>query len=180
MHGRTREDTAERRFWSKVDKSGDCWLWTASIGSDGAGQIWIGTRNRRAYQVAYQWLVGPVPVGMELDHLCRDRRCVNPDHLEPVTHGENIRRGLSGQLRTVCKRGHELVPPNLYVSPGGKRTCRTCRDANVRAFTAKIAATPCRLPGCGRGVKALGLCAAHWYANHRYGDPLVRQRRAST
>lgn len=89
--GGTRDDD-ERRFWSKVDASGDCWLWT------GAPHLGYGRFSRGrsgatyAHRVAYELLVGPIPDGLTLDHLCWNTLCVNPDHLEPVTRAENTRR----------------------------------------------------------------------------------------
>lgn len=76
----------------EVDSNG-CWIWQHAIGDDGYGRIWNGRIMARAHRVYYERLVGPVPLGLELDHLCRVRSCVNPNHLEPVTHGENVRRG---------------------------------------------------------------------------------------
>lgn len=87
------------RFWAKVDASGDCWEWTGALHWFGYGMFRVLGRTVTAYWFAYTTLVGPVPVGLELDHLCRSQRCVNPDHLEPVTHAENIRRGRWGRLR---------------------------------------------------------------------------------
>lgn len=95
----------EERFWSKVDKDGPtpilcpelgpCWIWTASL-NKGYGQAAWGTpsKMRQAYKVAYELLVGPVPEGLDLDHLCETKPCVNPAHLEPVTHAENVRRAV--------------------------------------------------------------------------------------
>lgn len=83
------------------------------------------------HRVVYELRVGPIPEGLELDHLCRVRHCANPEHLEPVTGRENIRRGTSPSAingrKTHCKNNHEFTPENTYVSPLGKRTCRTCR-----------------------------------------------------
>jgi len=127
----------EQRLWAKVDKTGDpsgCWLWTASRNPGGYGQIWAnGKAARHAHRIAYELLVGPIPDDLELDHLCRVRHCVNPAHLEPVTHAENVRRGnmeikrlavIRG--RTHCKRGHPFDDANTYVTPDGRRQCRVC------------------------------------------------------
>ncbi len=115
------------RFWSKVDKSGSCWVWTASRNS-GYGQFAIRTGTPvLAHRVAWELTRGPVPEGMQLDHLCRNRLCVNPDHLEPVTNRQNTLRGIGptavNARKTECKRGHSLA--DAYVSKG-MRYCRTC------------------------------------------------------
>ena len=118
-------------FWARVNKTTGCWLWTGSIRTDGYGQFWNGQRNVKAHRFAYEDRGREIPDGLELDHLCRNRACVNPDHLEPVTHLTNIRRGNSGapqRARTHCPRGHEYSPENTYTAPGQtKRGCRTCR-----------------------------------------------------
>ena len=89
-----------------------------------------------AHRVVYEILVGPIPVGLELDHLCRNRACVNPDHLEPVTTRTNLLRGYSPWAcrarQTHCKRGHEFTPENTYGTGDGRRYCRTCRRAHHR------------------------------------------------
>ena len=85
--------TVEQRFWAKVDKSGDCWVWTAKATSHGAGWFKPGGRGINplyAYRFSYELLVGPVPDGMELDHQCHNRLCVRPDHLRPVSHKQNL------------------------------------------------------------------------------------------
>ena len=83
----------ELRFWPKVDKSGDCWLWTASSFADGYGQFRLSTKKPvRAHRYAYELLIGKIPAGYELDHLCGEPMCVNPTHLEPVTRAQHVRR----------------------------------------------------------------------------------------
>jgi hypothetical protein len=85
---------------------------------------------RRAHRVAFEWLVGPVPKGLVLDHLCRNRGCVNPSHLEPVTQQVNTLRGAGPAARNAnkahCKWGHEFTPENTGVDKRGKRWCKTC------------------------------------------------------
>lgn len=136
------------RFWAKVrlDPSG-CWIWTASQQSKGYGQF--GSRSggcrrgksTQAHRIAYELRVGPIPEGMTLDHLCRNTLCVNPDHLEPVTRGENVLRGVgfsaTNARKTHCPRGHDLTGENVYVTPTGRRNCRTCRREQLRQFRAR-------------------------------------------
>ncbi len=122
------------RFWSKVQKTETCWLWTRAKNNCGYGVFVI--RHGRyvyAHRFAYELLVGPIPEGLELDHVkergCISPACVNPAHLEPVTHAENNRRAATKGL--TCKRGHEFTDDNVYWSKRGTRQCRTC--ARVRA-----------------------------------------------
>lgn len=93
--------------------------------------------TRAAHRVAYEALVAPIAAGLQLDHLCRVRRCVNPAHVEPVTQAENLRRGETITARAVaathCPQGHPYSGENLYVNPEGHRHCRQCaRDRNAR------------------------------------------------
>lgn len=119
-------------FFSKVDKSGSCWLWTASRDRYGYGQVRIGGKQKRAHRVAYELLVGPIPSGLQVDHLCRVRHCVNPAHMELVTSRVNTLRGQSLQAinaqKTHCKRGHEFTPANTQIY-GTWRRCRACWSA---------------------------------------------------
>jgi hypothetical protein len=100
-HGHNRRRAASERFWEKVDKRGECWIWTAGTSAAGYGLFGSGEQGKMVYahRTAYQFEAGPIPDGLELDHLCRNPRCVNPDHLEPVTHQENCKRGKRGMLR---------------------------------------------------------------------------------
>jgi hypothetical protein len=125
------------RFWSRVDVGHPlgCWWWTGKVAGNGYGKFPLGRRvldgDRReeyAHRFAYESLIGLIPPGMQLDHLCRNRICINPDHLEVVTPRENTRRGGPAR-KSVCVRGHELVGHNIYFSPStGRRSCRTCRN----------------------------------------------------
>lgn len=117
--------------------SGGCWLWSGLMKANGYGMVAVGrTTNgtpvrRHAHRVMYVLMVGPVPEGMTLDHLCRNRRCVNPAHLEPVSNAENVLRGYSppanNARKTSCPGGHAYTQENTYVNPvSGRRRCRTC------------------------------------------------------
>lgn len=105
------------------------WLWTASL-IRGYGQFRVNHRPAYAHRYAYEHLVGPVPEGLELDHLCRVRRCVNPDHLQPVTHRQNVLRGDSptadNAVKTHCPTGHPYDEANTYRRDDGHRKCRAC------------------------------------------------------
>lgn len=128
--------TPAERFWAKVDKSTGCWLWTGAIDANGYGYFGMDGVVIRAHQASYRLNVGAVPDGLELDHLCRTPRCVRPDHLEPVTHRENLLRGAApvgvNARKTHCIRGHEFTAINTYVDPRGRRQCRICIQVRER------------------------------------------------
>ncbi len=127
------------RFWSKVDKAGPiptwapflgpCWLWLPPDDGNGYGQFHRKGSVIRAHRFAYEDMVGPIPDGLELDHLCRVRRCVNPSHLEPVTTEENLLRGMGpaaiNARKTHCPQGHPYDEANTYRYKN-KRGCRAC------------------------------------------------------
>lgn len=123
--GRTRPLLERLMAKVAIDENG-CWLWTASVRPNGYGQVAYKGSPRQAHRVVYEAVRGPIPGGLPLDHLCRVRHCVNPAHLEPVTHRENVRRGANAQ-KTHCLRGHPLSGDNLFRNdPRGWRKCKAC------------------------------------------------------
>jgi hypothetical protein len=122
--------TLEERFREKfvIDASSGCWLWTGATDRGGYGQFAVFAGNASiAHRVSYRIYRGEIPEGLQLDHLCRVRHCVNPDHLEPVTHRENMRRGVHAcSLKTHCPRGHAYDEENTYWIQGRRRQCRAC------------------------------------------------------
>lgn len=134
------------RLMAHVSKDPDgCWRFAGSK-VRGYGQFRYEGRLHLAHRVAYQLLVGPIPEGLQLDHLCRVRDCINPSHLEPVTHAENVRRGIAGEVtrarmlaKTHCAQGHEWNEENTGRQPGGRK-CLACRRAYNRRWRAKQSA----------------------------------------
>lgn len=144
-------DTPEKRFWAKVDKRPDgCWIWTGSTDGRGRyGSFQYRGRVWRAHRAAYAMLVADPPADCDLDHLCRVTLCVNPAHLEPVTHRENVLRGENfsaiNAAKVECLRGHDLTDPdNIYRAKGGGRQCQACRSVrNATRSWARHAAGRC-------------------------------------
>lgn len=129
----------QERFSTRVSVVGGCWQWTGGTRSTGYGHFWDGRRDVSAHRWSYEHHVGPVPDGLVLDHLCRNRLCVNPDHLEPVTNRENVLRGDSAHVINggTCKAGHVMDEENTYHRPGTNWTdCRAChRDRQAKRRT---------------------------------------------
>jgi len=172
------DDRTLARFMSKVEiQANGCWRWTGSITEDGYGQFSTGGTNELAHRESYKHFIGPIPPGLELDHLChtRDkdcpggktdehRRCVNPfTDLEPVTGPENARRGMSpaaiNARKTHCDSGHEFTEANTYVDPDGGRECKTCRHNSSTAWMAV------HNPGVRHGTET------HCPSGHEYAGP---------
>lgn len=123
-----------------VDDETGCWNWNG-VTPRGYGYIMRDGVRHQAHRYMYERAVGPVPEGLQLDHLCRNRSCVNPAHLEPVTCRENLMRGdtLAAQnaAKTHCAHGHPLSGENLYIEPKGSRVCRTCSRESARRWREK-------------------------------------------
>jgi len=132
----------EPRFWSRVQPVPcGCWLWTGGTKGKGYGGCGRYHPSGYAHRASYELMVGPIPEGLQIDHLCRVRNCVNPDHLEAVTCRENLRRGVGvigvNCAKTECIHGHPLSGPNLYVRPSGKRECIACDNRRHKECRAK-------------------------------------------
>lgn len=124
---------ANMRAKISVTPSG-CWLWTGAANSKGYGQVGVRGVSRSTHRVAYELLVGPIPDGLQIDHLCRVRLCCNPSHLEPVTHMENHMRRPDVH-KSHCIHGHEMTPENTIVKNfrgSVRRNCRVCANAQRR------------------------------------------------
>jgi HNH endonuclease len=144
-----RGTSTEERFWLKVNKSGpipdadprlgNCWMWTAALKAEGYGHFRTPPGYSYAHRYAYELLVGPIPDGLQLDHLCRNRACVRPEHLDPVTQMENLRRGetfVHWSKQTHCRNGHPYSGDNLLH--------RTIPNGHVVRKCAKCSGTPRR------------------------------------
>ena len=131
--------TARERLLAKVDTTGTCWLWTGFIADNGYGGFSIGYSRVSAHRASYELFVGPIPEGLVIDHLCRVRHCVNPDHLEAVTQSVNVSRGSNfNRDKTHCPQGHEYTPENVIrKTVDGGRSCRTCNREKCNARYAK-------------------------------------------
>lgn len=135
-----------QRFWDKVvpESETGCWLWVGYTMPGGYGQCRYEGKAALVHRITYDTLVGSIGPEKQIDHLCRQRSCVRPDHLEMVTHRENLLRGVgwSGEnsRKSHCPRGHELAGNNLARSVWinyGHRKCRTCENARVREYNHK-------------------------------------------
>jgi hypothetical protein len=147
------------RFWAKAVQRGDCWEWIGSRNKKGYGSF--RPTSRVSSVLAHRWIWeqvnGPIPEGKEIDHLCRNRACVNPGHLEPVSHLVNIRRGLIGRPLISCVRGH-LYRDTGQISSEGDIKCRKCASSRARLRRAvRLWQTPvkrCALIECSAAFKS--------------------------
>ena len=119
-----------------VDLDTGCWVWRRTRSKAGYGQMYVDGKMVYAHREYYQGYVADIPPGLVIDHLCGNKACCNPDHLEPVTFAENMRR----TRRSTCKRGHLLRDDNVYVAPDGERQCRECNRIRGRVRTQRLAA----------------------------------------
>lgn len=128
------------RFWPKVVwQSNGCWNWTGYKTGYGYGLITTHTIGKKQFfkmvhRVAYELVKGPIPDGLQIDHLCRNKLCCHPYHLEAVTSKENTRRGLKGVLMTHCWRGHPFDESNTRINKDGRRICKKCAAAYRRNY----------------------------------------------
>lgn len=127
----------KKRLLNLIDKTADCWEWKSSKTPLGYGQIITGymkdgtRKNQMAHRVVYETFVGKIPEGLTIDHLCRNKSCVNPEHLEVVTYSENQRRAMAFNRKTHCKHGHKYVDGSYYIY-GNYRKCKTCNNESNR------------------------------------------------
>ena len=129
------------RIWKFIQipkNPNECWNWVGGINNSGYGKMRFNYKHCLAHRFVYEYLIGEIPKGLTLDHLCRDRACVNPDHLEPVTLSENLNRGehsCGNKVKTNCKYGHDFNPENTRIritKNGGSRICKECHKINER------------------------------------------------
>lgn len=135
-------DIKSRVLANVVRAESGCWVWAGRKDRHGYGLIKIGRTPRFAHRVSFEAWMGPIPEGLQIDHLCRVRDCCNPEHLEPVSSRENTMRSpvapaAVNSRKTKCKNGHDLAGENLYVSPNGYRHCRECRRQASARWRAK-------------------------------------------
>lgn len=129
----------KEKLLARVDVSGDCWLWKGPTCKGGYGKTTLNYKTRSTHRVLYEMLVGPIPKGLHLDHLCRNRLCVNPKHLEPVTARENTRRSTNPitklMNRNCCAHGHLYTKENTKIrKTNGARVCLICAKASRKRF----------------------------------------------
>lgn len=135
----TTGDVLQERWLAKIEVTNTCWLWTAGKHWFGHGTIALpGTRTSAyAHRLSYQWFVGTIPSHLEIDHVCCVPSCVNPTHLEAVTHAENVRRGRVAQImgaRTHCANGHPFAGDNVRPRSDSGRLCLTCKRETQRRY----------------------------------------------
>ena len=125
-------------FWDKCipEPNSGCWLWIGAIDAYGYGNWWSGSSYVKPHRVAYEAARGPIAAGLVIDHLCRNRCCINPLHLEPVTNAENVRRGAADRWseKKSCSQGHAVTTENTLIKRGTQRICRECNRLRAKAW----------------------------------------------
>ena len=158
------------QFWMSVHKTSTCWLWTGRTNHDGYGSCGVREgagigRTQRVHRIAWELVIGPIPVEKVLDHLCRVRHCVNPEHLRVVDSKTNTLAGIGptaiNARKLVCGEGHPLTGDNLYICPRGRRNCRECKKARTRESRMKQR----QCPVCGE-PKSVSWLATHIRTQH--------------
>jgi len=141
---------AERlEFYSVPEPNSGCLVWVGALDGGGYGRIHFDGKARKAHRISYELSRGEIPSGLEIDHLCRNRCCINPDHLEPVSRRINVLRGKSPKQlsdwqksKTHCPQGHEYTLENTYIKVGGGRDCRSCQREWQRRFRLRKGMVP--------------------------------------
>jgi hypothetical protein len=168
----------------EIDHNRGCWIWTASVGSPGYGQLSICGKPETAHRLSYRIFRGDIPPGLFIDHLCRNRRCINPYHLEAVTHQVNMARGQGGPAharrmmeRTHCKKGHLLDVENIRGAEQGKKQCLTCYRVGIKERNDRKPRKPpeSRKPN----VADIGRTKTHCPKGHSYSGDNVYVYRGS-
>jgi len=124
------------RIYEKIKYVGNCWIYTGSKDRYGYGRIGIKLRRVSTHRFMYEYYCGSISPDLELDHLCRNHACCNPEHLEAVSHQVNMHRGNNG-MKTHCKNGHEFNPENTYIKKDGSRNCKLCNITFATEYYSK-------------------------------------------
>lgn len=134
-------NSVDKLIKEKVNKTASCWIWTGCVASNGYSKLSFESKHTSAHRVFYKWFKGPIEDGLQIDHLCRNKLCVNPDHLEAVTPKVNTLRSeniaAKNSRRTICLKNHPLAGNNLYITPDGRRQCRMCVNFRSEVYRAR-------------------------------------------